>query len=243
MITEILLEGMAMIDIEDFVRKQIALYQAYQMRNARRQRPGRGKEGRLIYGPYLLFSREKGAGASAVAQLAAKRMSWQAFDSELVDSIAKKADVRRELVASLDERDQGIIEEIVDGFISPKPIDKSGYLDHLREIVLTLGHQGNVVIVGRGVQYVLPGQFGLRVRLVAPVEVRVRRIAKHENLSLQRAREAIKKSDRERARLAFKEHRKIVTDPLNYDVIINTAALSVEDTTEIVLTALRRKLR
>jgi cytidylate kinase len=178
-----------------------------------------------------------------VAHRAGTRLGWQVFDGELVDAIAKKANVRRELIQSLDERDQGIIEEIVDEFISPKPIDQSDYLTHLREILLTLGHQGDVVIVGRGAHYLLPAQFGLRVRLIAPVDVRAQRIAARENISLQSARTAIKSSDAERARLARRDYRSNVSDPLASDLTINTADLSLEDTTDIVLTALQRKLK
>jgi hypothetical protein len=231
-----------MIDIEDVVRKQVALYRADEIRAERERRAGRGKEGKLSYGPYLLISREKGAGGSAVAQLAGKRLGWQVFDKEIVDAIAERAKVRRELVESLDERDRATIQDAIGQWLDPQSIGISGYLAHLREILLTLGHQGDVVIVGRGAHYVLPSQFGLRVRMVAPVEVRVRRIANHENMSLDRARDAIKQSDRERTRLAFKEYRRIVTDPLNYDVTINTAELTVEDATEVVLNALQRKL-
>lgn len=231
-----------MIDIEDVMRKQLALYRADEARADRHRRPGRGKEGKLSYGPYLLISREKGAGGSAVGRLAGKCLGWQVFDNEIVDAIAQKANVRRELIESLDERDRAMIHDAVEEWLDPKSFGKAGYLAHLREILLTLGHQGNVVIVGRGAPYALPGQFGLRVRMVAPVEVRVRRVANHKNMSLDRARDAIKKSDRERARLAFKEYRRAVTDPLNYDVTINTAELTAEDATEVVLTALQRKL-
>lgn len=231
-----------MIDIEDVMRKRLALYRVYEIRADRQRRPGRGKEGKLSFGPYLLISREKGAGGSAVGQLAGKRLGWQVFDNEIVDAIAQKANVRRELIESLDERDQTAIRDAVEQWLKPKSLGKSGYLAHLREIILTLGHQGDVIIVGRGAQYVLPSQFGLRVRMVAPVEVRVRRIANHENMSLDRARDAIKKSDRERTRLAFKEYRRIVADPLSYDVTINTAELTVEDATEVVLNALQHKL-
>jgi hypothetical protein len=230
-----------MINIEDFIRKRLALYRAYEIR-ANRERPGRGREGKLSYGPYLLISREKGAGGSAVGQLAGKRLGWQVFDNEIVDAIAQKANVRRELIESLDERYRAMIQDTVERWLNPKSIGKSGYLAHLREILLTLGHQGDVVIVGRGAQYALPSQFGLRVRMVAPVEVRVRRIANRENMSLDRARKAIKKSDRERTRLAFKEYRRILTDPLDYDVTINSAELTVEDATNVVLNALQRKL-
>ncbi len=177
-----------MIDIEDFVKKRIALYRAYDLRAERTQRSGRGKEGKLSYGPYLLISREKGAGGSAVGQLAGKGLGWQVFNNEIVDALAQKAHVRRELIESLDERDRATIQDVVAGLLRPQPIGRSGYLANLREILLTLGHHGDVVIVGRGAQYVLPGRFGLRVRMVAPVEVRVRRIASREKLSLKAAK-------------------------------------------------------
>jgi hypothetical protein len=235
-------EEIVMIDIEDVVRKQIALYRAYDIRADRQQRSGRGKEGKLSYGPYLLISREKGAGGSAVGQLSGKRLGWQVFDKGIVDAIAQKARVRRELIESLDERDRTTIQDAIGQWLRPQPIGTSGYLAHLREILLTLGHQGDVVIVGRGAQYVLPSQFGLRVRMVAPVEVRVRRIASRENLSLKAARVEVERSDRDRATLARRQYGQNPHDPLNDDVTINTAELTVEAATEIVVTALQQKL-
>jgi cytidylate kinase len=231
-----------MIDIEDVVRKQIALYQAYDLRAKSEQRSGRGKEGKLSYGPYLLISREKGAGGSAVGQLAGKRLGWQVFDNEIVDAIAQKARVRRELIESLDERDRATIRDAVDRLLHPQPLDTSGYLANLHEILLTLGHQGDVVIVGRGAQFVLPTQFGLRVRLVAPVDVRVQRIASGDKLSPKAARAAVEKSDRERTTLARRHFGQNVLDPLNQDLTINTAELTVEAATEVVLAALQEKL-
>lgn len=231
-----------MIDIEDVVRKQIALYRAYDIRAERDQRPGRGKEGKLSYGPYLLISREKGAGGSALGQLAGRRLGWQVFDGQLVDAIAERAHVRRELIESLDERDRATIQDVVGELLSPQPIGTGGYLAHLREILLTLGHQGDVVIVERGAQYVLPSQFGVRARMVAPVEVRVQRIASRENLSLKAARVAVERSDRERASLTRRHYRQQADDPLNHDITVNTAEMTIEAATEVVLTALQRKL-
>ena len=142
-----------MIDIEDVVRKQVALYRADEIRADRMLRAGRGKEGKLSYGPYLLISREKGAGGSAVAQLAGKRLGWQVFDKEIVDAIAERAKVRRELIESVDERDRATIQDAIGELLHPQAIGTSGYRAHLHEILLTLGHQGDVVIVGRGAQY------------------------------------------------------------------------------------------
>ena len=231
-----------MIDIEDMVRKQIALYRAYDIRAEHRERSGRGKEGKLCFGPYLLISREKGAGGSAVGQLAGKRLGWQVFNNEIVDAIARQAKVRRELIESLDERDRATIRDIVEELLHPQPVGTAGYLASLREVVLTLGHQGGVVIVGRGAEYILPSRFGLRVRLVAPLEVRVRRVAHESNLSLKAAQMEVEQSDGERARLTRRRFGQDAANPLNHDLTLNTAELTIEAATEAVVAAVQQKL-
>jgi hypothetical protein len=231
-----------MIDLEDLVKKQIALYRAYDIRAEHQERSGRGKEGKLSYGPYLLISREKGAGGSAVGQLAGKRLGWQVFNNEIVDAIAKHANVRRELIECLDERDRATIHDIVVQLLHPEPVGTAGYMASLREVVLTLGHQGDVVIVGRGAEYILPSRFGLRVRLVAPVDVRVRRVAREGNLSLKAARTEVEQSDAERARLTRRYFGQDAANPLNHDLTINTAELTIEAATDVVVAAVQQKL-
>src|SRR3974377_840151 len=129
-------KAIVMLDIEDLIKKQIRLFRPYDIREENPQRAGRGKKGKLSFGPYLLISREKGAGGSAVGQVAGKRVGWQVFDKDLVDAIAQKAHVRRELSESLDERDRKTIEDIVRRLLRPQPIETAGYLTALREVVL-----------------------------------------------------------------------------------------------------------
>jgi cytidylate kinase len=236
-----------MIDIEDYIKKQIAAFQANELlekrSDNREQRPGRGKEGNLSFGPYLLISREKGAGGNSIAQLVGRRLGWQVFDDKIVDEIAKKAHVSRELIQSLDERDQEAIRGIIGQLLAPKEIDTSGYLDYLKQVVLTLGHQGDVIIVGHAAKYLLPGQFGLKVMAIAPIEARIQRIANTARLSLDAARVEVERTDRERVRLARRHFGgQNVADPLSHDLTINTGAISIESAAEIVITALQRKL-
>jgi cytidylate kinase len=231
-----------MINVEDYVKKQIAVFQANKLLENREQRPGRGKEGNLFYGPYLLISREKGAGGNTVARLVGKRLGWQVFNNEIVDEIAQKAHVRRQLIECLDERDQATIQDAIVQLLNPQEIGTSGYLGYLKQIVLTLGHQGDVIIVGRGARFILPGQFGLSVRMVAPIETRIRRIADKARLSLDTARVEVERTDRERVKLVRHQFGHNVADPLSHDLTINTDALSAEAAAEVVITALQRKL-
>jgi cytidylate kinase len=235
-----------MIDVEEYVKRQIAVFQANEFLENRlenrERRPGRGKEGDLFYGPYLLISREKGAGGNTVARLVGKRLGWQVFNNEIVDEIAQKAHVRRQLIESLDERDQTTIQDIVGQLLNPQEIGTSGYLGYLKQVVLTLGHQGDVIIVGHGAQYILPSQFGLNVRMIAPVEARVRRLADKAHLSLGAARIEIERIDHERVKAVHRLFGRNVTDPLSHDLTINTGAMNAEAAAEVIITALRRKL-
>lgn len=231
-----------MIDVERFVKSQIAAFQSKARLENRERRLGRGKEGDLSYGPYLTVSREKGAGGNAIARLVGTRLGWPVFDNEIVDEIAQKAHVRRQLIESLDEHDRELIEDIISQMLNPEDPGISSYLRCLKQVVLTLGHQGDVVIVGHGARFILPGKFGLGVRVVAPIEARSQRIADKAQLSLKAARVEIEKADHERANLARRQFGHDVTDPLNHDLIINTAAMSVEAAAEVVITALQKKL-
>ncbi len=239
-----------MIDVEEYVKRQIAVFQANEALEKRledrEQRPGRGKEGELFYGPYLTISREKGAGGSTVARLVGKRLGWQVFDNKIVDEIAQKTHVRRQLIESLDERDratiQDTIQDAIGQLLNPEEIGTSDYLIYLRQVVLTLGHQGDVIIVGRGARFILPGQFGLCVRMVAPIEARIERVADKARLSLEAARVEVERIDGERVKFIRRHFGHDVADPLSHDLIINTAAISVEAAAEIVLTALQGKL-
>jgi len=235
-----------MIDVEDYVKKQIAAFQAHESQERRlerpERRPGRGTEGKLSYGPYLLISREKGAGGNAVAQRVGTRLGWPVFDDKIVDKIAQEARVSRELIESLDERDQATIRDLIGRLLDPRKLGTSGYLGYLKQTVLTLGHQGDVIIVGHAAQYILPSRFGLCVRMVAPVEERIRRVADRVRLSLEAARVEVGRIDRERATLARRQFGHNSGDPLSYDLTINTAAINLEAAAEVVITALRQKL-
>ena len=235
-----------MIDVERLVKDQIAIYQANEALEKRLekrdQRPGRGKEGDLFYGPYVIISREKGAGGNTIARLVGKRLGWQVFNDEIVDEIAQKAHVRRQLIESLDERDRETIQDVIDQLLNPGEIGTADYLIYLKQVVLTLGHQGDVVVVGHGARFILPNQFGLCVRMVAPIETRIRRIADKAHLSLAAARVEVEKTDHERVKAIHRHFGHNVTDPLSHDLLINTAAMSVEAAAGVVVTALQWKL-
>lgn len=227
--------------VEQLIEQQMTRWELARRKGLQQERPGRGKLGRLYFGPYLLISREKGAGGRQVANLIGQKLGWHVFDRQIVDAIAERTRMRQQMVEYLDEKTRGGLEEFLRNVLT-REIGTTDYLRHLRQVLLTLGQQGDVVIVGRGAEYVLPAQFGLRVRMVAPFEVRVDRIAAANGLATEAADPLVAKVDQERKAFVHDQFQKDMRDPMNYDLVINTSALTVEGTAEIVMAALRQKL-
>jgi hypothetical protein len=206
------------------------------------QRPGRCLANGVAYGPCLLVSRERGSGGSAIARLAGERLGWQVFDREILDQIAHLAHVRLQLIGSVDEQTRSKLEGNWQPDLKPEDIGYETYLRYLRQVVLTLGHHGDVVMVGRGAQYLLPSQCALRVRVVSPLELRVHRVAEEAKLPEAQAQAEVEKFDAERAsfvRICFGRE---ASSPLNYDLVLNTGELSIKAAAGIVLLGLRDKL-
>lgn len=196
----------------------------------------------IAFGPCLLISRECGSGSTQLAEKVGQELGWNVFDSKIVDEIAQAAHVHQRLVQSVDESVHSHWEQTWRDLLLDELSDKR-YLHVLGEVVTALGHQGNVVIVGRGAQYLLPPQCALRVRLVAPIEDRIKRISETESLSIGEARLKIRQIDSKRASFLWKTFKKDVGAPQNHDLVINTGQISVDGAAKIVLLALQEKLK
>lgn len=205
-------------------------------------RPGRCLEGRVAYGPCLLVSRERGSGGSEVAHHAAEALGWHLFDREIVDEIAQLAHVRQRLIETVDEETRSDWEAAWRPELQPEDIGYEQYLRCLRQVVLTLGHHGNVVILGRGAQFLLPEKCALRVRVIAPLEVRVNRVMERDHVSLAEARAHVEEFDAARTEFVRRCFQREPGLGLNYDLVLNTAEIKVHGAVELVLLAMREKL-
>lgn len=230
------------LSLEKLIERQVRFWELRRQQGPEKERHGRGRSGSVCFGPYLLISREKGSGGRTVAAMVGERLKWHVFDREIVDEIARRAKIRQQLIESLDERARGGLEEFIRDFLGHEAIASGDYLYHLKQVLLTLGHQGDVVIVGRGAEHVLPSQFGLRVWMVAPLDLRIERLCKVQGITAQAARAQIEQVDKEREKFVRTHFQHGARNPLDYDLVINTASLTAESTAEIVLAALQKKL-
>lgn len=228
--------------LHQLVEKQVACWRMQRQIEDLRQRPGRRLENGVAYGPCLLISRQRGSGGGTIACRVGERLGWHLFNKGIMDEIAQLPEVQRELLESVDAQTRAKWEETFRH--EPKPGDREyeTQMRALRRLVLTLGHQGDVIIVGRGAQYILPAPCALRVRVVAPAALRMRRLTDGEKLSLAAAEAEVQRCDHDRD--AFVKHgfQRDPGSPLEYDLVINTEKITYEAAAGLVLQALSDKL-
>jgi len=208
--------------IDHFVDRQILLWQ-----EERRIRERKGVEGN-VQRPTICVSRQYGARGAAMGRLVAERLGFGFYSDELIHDIAEKAHVRQQVVESLDERVQDGIAEWVAGLIKRGVFAPSDYLRNLSNVVLTLGRHGKGVIVGRGAHFLLDAKTTLRVRVIAPLELRVARIVSRDGLSEADARAKVLRIDGERVAFNRQHYNADIGDPNNYDLVVNAGTLGVE---------------
>jgi hypothetical protein len=191
--------------------------------------------------PMITISREYGALGGTIGRGVARALGFGFYAQELVHEIAKRADVRRQVVESLDERSQTRIGRWVNDMMTGGIFAPSDYLRNLSQVIVTVGRHGRGVIIGRGAHLILdPGQT-LRVRAYAPLDERVRYIARRDGLSVTAARRRVQSVDGERAMFYQRHFSNIVDSPINFDLMLNTGTLSVAECVDIVVGAFKRR--
>ncbi|MFZ5496040.1 MAG: AAA family ATPase [Verrucomicrobiota bacterium] len=201
--------------------------------------------------PFLTISRETCAGATTIgkhllplleAHLGEEGRSWMFLDKDLLNQALNLHHLPERLADYLPEdrlpEIKGLIGEIV-GLHPPL-----WELEHrVAEAIHRFAELGRVIISGRAAHLItrdLPG--GFHVRLVAPLESRIRRAQQIHQSGREVAENFIRESDQARARHVQTNFGQDVGDPHLYDLTINTDRVPPATAARLVLTGLQEHI-
>ncbi len=181
----------------------------------------------------ITVSRQMGSLGREVADAVGARLGYRVVCRELINEAASRAGQPEVALAAIDEL--GLLG------ISPSSAAVEAYNRAVQAVMDELAAAGNVVIVGRAGQVILRGRPNvLHVRVVAPEHVRAARAARQQGIALDTALAQVKASDRNRRDYLKRFHHAHWDDPDLYDLIINTAQITVEAAADIVCAAVAR---
>ena len=126
--------------------------------------------------------------------------------------------------------------------ISELSLSDSRYFEALKSVVKELARSQPLVILGRGSQFILKDYPGtLHVFLVAPIEIRLKRVMQDLKLKEEAAKQEIASFDKSSREFIRRYFQAGWEDPVNYDLVINTGHLGYQAAASIVFETLSHK--
>jgi cytidylate kinase len=176
----------------------------------------------------VAMTREMGSLGSVIAQEVASRLGYQSLHNDLLREAARAYRVRESRLVGVVEQTPGLIERL------RRP--RLRYRAYLEAAVLDAARQDRVVLLGRWSTLFLRGiPHAVRVRVCAPLEIRARRVMERHGVDAAEAARRITAYDegvRARMRQMFDVD---WTNPLLYDLVINTETAGVTTCVALVL--------
>ena len=194
-------------------------------------------------GPYISLSREPGSGGVRIARVVGQQLGWDVLDKELLDFINQRYGMPRDMLDVVDETRANWFHDVIGTFVDKRIVSHDSYVVHLERIIYLAALHGNVVFVGRGAQFVLPRNNGLAVRIIAPKRQRIDAMMERKSLTRPEATRFVDQLESGRNEFCRRHFHHDVVDPLEYDLVLNTARLSTEAAAELIVDAFCRARR
>ncbi len=190
----------------------------------------------------IAISREAGARGGSVGRRVGRRLGWQVYDQELLEYIAQEGNFRQELAEHLSPAAGAWAEKQLDDLLREQVLSRHPTIVNLARVVLTIGAQGEAVLVGRGAGNILPRDTTLHVRIVAPLEDRIAYMSQWLRLTREEAAERVRVRDSRRAEFFETHFNRPPTDPHQYDMLLNSTLLGEDLCADLIIEAARAKL-
>lgn len=201
-------------------------------------------------GPFVTISREAGAGGSSLAQALALRLNthlpdappWTVYTGNLIEEMLQSQQLSPRLARFLPEDKIPEISAAVGELVGLHP-NLWDLVQKTNELMRRLARSGFAIFVGRGANFATANiAHGVHLRLIGPVALRAKNIARLKNLSEVEATDFNAKRDQARERYVRTHFNADIADPSAYDLVIDAARVHLSEATELAATLVFARL-
>jgi cytidylate kinase len=181
----------------------------------------------------ITISHEIGAGGPEIGQALAERLGYHCVGPELISDAARRYGLLEEKLTHLDEAKPSLFERF--------DAETRRYITVIQTALYEFAERDNVILLSRGSQWLLRGiPHVLRVRVMAPFDLRVKRLAKKmagqlgEQTNPRTITEMARRDDSEKQGRMRYLYEVDIRDPQLYDLVINTERISVDSAVDLI---------
>lgn len=192
----------------------------------------------------ITIGRQYGSGGREIGQKLADSLGIKCYDNELLDRAAKDSGICQELFENHDEKPTNsfLYSLVMDTYsmgyasavLSDMPLNHKVFLAQFNAIK-NIANEGPCVMVGRCADYALEDYTNrISVFIYGKMDKRIRRIADRHNLTDAKAKDAIQKTDKQRASYYNYYTSKRWGDISSYDLCVDSGMLGIEGTVDMI---------
>jgi len=201
----------------------------------------------------ITVSREFGAGGSDLASELGSRLKWPVLDHDIVHRVAERLRLDDGTVEPFDEHPPSLLARIATVLIVPLPgmysfpaADDVPSHDAIagatRRVIEDAAKSLPLIVVGHGAQCIFEDWTDtLSVRLVAPLSVRLERIAARQKINPTLAAALVRRADEDRQAYIQRYFHRDWRNELLYDLQINTGGVDISEAATIVTRLVERR--
>lgn len=194
----------------------------------------------------ITISRQFGAGGRTLGSMVADKLGYTFADNEIIQKIAEYANVSPSWVESVEKEAGTKLSKVVNKLVNRALVDKvlkdergyideAIYLDYLVVIIAQLAEEGDVVVLGRGSQYILDDHpDAYHILLIDEFENRVKFMMEHYDLTSRKAHQTVVNEDKRRVNLYRKLHKEDYDRPELYHMVLNMGRINLDDALDII---------
>ncbi len=194
----------------------------------------------------ITISKQPGAGGEALGNMIADKLGYTYADRDVIQMIANAANVSPEWVETFENEAGTKLSRFIEMMVSQRwmdrvladergYLDEKIYLDYLVLMIAKLADEGDVVIAGRGSQYILddhPDAF--HILLINSEENRIQFVMSHYNLSRKKALQYIQNEEKRRTNLYKRIGKTDYENPSLYDLVLNMSKYDLESALQAI---------
>ncbi len=175
----------------------------------------------------ITVSRGSMSGGVQFASCLARRLTFPCVSREVLTQAAERIGVSEDLLVGKIKKSAGVWERLT--------TDRRLYLVAVQSALADACSAGDLVYHGHAGHMLLKGvPTVIKVRLIAPMAMRIRAVMEQQNLGSRAAQEYIRNVDEERVRWTKLIYGVNWRDPSNYDLVINLAEISIDSACAMV---------
>jgi cytidylate kinase len=197
----------------------------------------KGQEPPLEEWPTVTISCEFDAQGVALGHGIAERLGFSYCDQESVRTLARQMHADDTSPGERDLQRRNVLEDLLGAFASYQDAASAGVAEQVRRLVSSIARHGSAVIVARDASCLVDPHHALRVRLVVPLETRIKEIETCADVARPVSKRTIARNDNDRADFVWQALGQSIADPAHYDVVVNTGTYAQERAEAVVLMA------